>query len=96
MPANKKHLTQSPWQRLAKITAGFVGGYTVTQTLGMVLMLWWDFTNALITLQFGGFILWSVLLILAFLSKSGFKILGIYLLLTALFSLVIYFNHFNN
>jgi hypothetical protein len=33
MPANKKYLTQSPFQKFLKITAGFIGGYTVMITL---------------------------------------------------------------
>lgn len=36
---------------------------------------------------FAGFILWAVLLLLAFLTRSGWKIWLIYLSLTVLFSL---------
>ena len=42
MPANKKYLTQSPLQRFLKITAGFVGGFIITEAFHMVLALWFD------------------------------------------------------
>lgn len=84
MPANKKHLS-SPFQRFAKITAGFIGGYIVTELLHIYLMLWWDMTNAIMTLRFAGFILWCALLITAILSKNGWKIWGIYLLISLVF-----------
>ena len=92
MPANRKHLTKSPWQRFAKISAGFVGGYLVTQAFHMLLMQWWNSANALITLRFGGFALWVTLLILAFLAKSGLKIWGIYLLMIAIMTALIFLN----
>lgn len=92
MPANRKYLTKSPWQRFAKISAGFVGGYVVTQAFHMLLIQWWNPANALITLRFGGFALWVTLFILAFLAKNGWKIWGIYLLSTAIMAVLIYLN----
>lgn len=91
MPANKKHLTKSVSQRIAKITAGFVGGYLVTVSFFMALAFWMDHKDVLLTLGFGGFILWTGLLIVAFLAKNGWKTWGIYLLLILVFSLIIYF-----
>lgn len=91
MPANKKHLTKSPMQRFAKISAGFAGGYIVTEALHMVLALWLDASGALITLRFGGFILWAVLLIIAFLARNGWKVWLWYLLVTGLLAIAIYF-----
>jgi hypothetical protein len=41
-------------------------------------------------MAFSGFILWVALMIVAFLAKSGWKIWGIYLLITLLCSLLIY------
>lgn len=90
MPANKKYLTQSPWQRFAKITAGFFGGYLVTLSLFMALAYWIDHKAVLLSLRFAGFLVWVTLLILAFLAKNGWKIWGIYLLISLLFSLIIY------
>ncbi|MDT7830447.1 hypothetical protein RQM65_17395 [Pricia sp. S334] len=83
MPANKKYLTQSPALRFAKISAGFVGGYMVTQALHMLLIKWWSTASAIITLQFAGFALWAILMILAFLSKNVWITWGVYLLVTA-------------
>ncbi|WP_434037517.1 hypothetical protein [Formosa sp. 4Alg 33] len=84
MPANKKHLS-SPLQRVIKITAGFIGGYLVTEVFHMFLVVWWDVPNALITVRFAGFILWTALFIISFLAKNGLKIWGIYLLISLVF-----------
>ena len=92
MPANRKYLTKSPTQRFAKISAGFVGGYFVTQAFHMLLIEWWSSANAIITLQFAGFALWVTLMILAFLSKNGWMIWGIYLLATTSMFGVLYLN----
>lgn len=89
MPANPKHLS-SPWQRVAKISAGFIGGYLVTITFHMALSFWLNHVNVIITATFTGFILWASLMVIAFLSKNGWKIWGIYLLLSLLFSVIIY------
>ncbi len=90
MPANKKYLTKSPWQRFAKITAGFIGGYLVTLSLFMTLSFWLDHRAVLLTLRAVGFMLWAGLLIVAFLAKNGWKVWGLYLLVTLLFALLIY------
>lgn len=91
MPANKKYLTKSRSQRFAKISAGLVGGYLVTESLHIALAFWVNHVNVLMTLRYGGFILWVGLLILAFLAKNGWKIWGIYLLLSLFFCILIYF-----
>ncbi|MEH6679109.1 MAG: hypothetical protein V7724_01110 [Sediminicola sp.] len=91
MPANKKYLTTSWLQRFAKISAGFLGGYMVTMALHMALAQWTDRATIMITTAFTGFILWAVLMMLAFLARNGWKIWGLYLLLTLVFSLFIYF-----
>lgn len=87
MPANKKHLTASPWQRLLKITAAFIGGYMVTMSLHLLLMTFLDKSAVFMTMKFSVYILWCVLMILAFLSTNGWKIWGIYLGLSLLFFL---------
>lgn len=92
MPANKKHLTKSGWQRFAKISAGFLGGYLVTVSLFLALAYWVDHKAVLLTLRFGGFMLWAALLVVAFLGRNGWKTWGIYLLLTLVFSLIVYFS----
>lgn len=78
MPANKKYLS-SPGQRWLKITAGFFGGYAVMLSLFAVLSLWVGRQNALVSGVFFGYILWAILLVLAFVAKSGWKVWGIYL-----------------
>ena len=90
MPANKKYLTQSKWQRFAKITAGFLGGYLVTIAIHMAVAVWFGSKNTVITMSYSGFILWAALLIIAFIPKNGWKTWSVYLVITELFSAVIY------
>jgi len=80
-------LTASAWQRALKITAAFIGGYLVTISLHLLLMTFLDKATVFITMKFSVYILWSVLMLLAFLAKSGWKIWGIYLGLSLLFFL---------
>ena len=90
MPANPKYLTQSKWQRFAKITAAILGGYFVSVTFHLALASWFNRANVLITMAFTGFILWVALMVIAFLSKNGWKIWGIYLFISLFFSILIY------
>jgi hypothetical protein len=87
MPANKKHLTKSPWLRLAKILAGVVGGYTVMFSFHMLLTKVFPQENVVATSFFTGYILWVMLLLVAFLVKNVWKVWVAYALLTLLFSL---------
>ncbi|MDO5970890.1 hypothetical protein Q4Q35_13845 [Flavivirga aquimarina] len=91
MPANPKYLS-SNWQRFAKISAGFLGGYFITITSHMALSYWVNHVNLIITSSFTSFILWVILMIIAFLAKNGWKIWGIYLILSLLFLIIIYFS----
>ncbi|MFB9078309.1 hypothetical protein ACFFLS_16625 [Flavobacterium procerum] len=90
MPANPKYLTQSVWQRIAKITAAILGGYFVTITFHLALATWFNRANVLMTMAFSGFIVWVALMVIAFLAKSAWKIWAIYLLLSLVFCLFIY------
>lgn len=90
MPANPKYLTASNWQRFAKISAGILGGYLVSITFHLVICYWFNHVNVIITATFTGFILWATLLVLAFLAKNGWKIWGIYLFISFIFSSIIY------
>jgi hypothetical protein len=96
MPANAKYLTTSPWQRFAKISAAIVGGYGVTMSLHVALAAWSNHVNVLITTTFSGFILWTVVMILAFLSKNGWRVWLICLLLTMVFTAIAYLGKFYN
>lgn len=90
MPANSKYLNPSFWPRFSKITAAILGGYFVSVTFHLALASWLSRPEVLMTMAFSGFILWVALMVIAFLAKSGWKIWGIYILLTLLFSALIY------
>jgi len=90
MPANKKYLS-TPFQRFLKITAGFIGGYVVMLAFHVLVTHIFDKKDVVATASFTGYLLWAVLLLLAFLAKNGWKIWGIYLLLAAAFALPYFF-----
>ncbi|MBP1221937.1 hypothetical protein [Flavobacterium sp. 1355] len=96
MPANPKYLTQSIWQRFLKITAAILGGYFVSVSFHLALASWLNRANVLITMAYSGFIVWVALMVIAFLAKNGWKIWGVYLLLTMLFCIIIYFGQTSN
>ena len=81
MPANKKYLS-TPFQRFLKITAGFIGGYVVMISFHVLVTHIFEKKDVVATACFTGYLLWAVLLLLAFLAKSGWKIWGLYLLLS--------------
>ncbi len=86
MPANKKYLTKSPWLRLAKILIGSIGGYAVMFSFHLLICKVFPQRDVIVTSFITGYIIWSILLLLAFLSKSVWKIFTIYLVLTLIFS----------
>ncbi|MBO0329124.1 hypothetical protein [[Muricauda] lutisoli] len=89
MPANKKYLNPSPSQRFAKITAAILGGLIVAVMFHLALASWFNHVAVIITSTFSAFILWAVLMVVAFLGENGWKVWGIYLL-TSLVLFVIY------
>ena len=91
MPANKKHLNPNFLHRFTRISAGLIGGYFVTVSFFLALSYVLDKVAVLFTLVFGGFLLWVGLLIVAFIAKKGWKIWALYLLLTYVFSSIVYF-----
>ncbi|MBX3240957.1 MAG: hypothetical protein KIT80_15735 [Chitinophagaceae bacterium] len=84
MPANKKYLS-TPRQRILKVSAAILGGYLVTTSFHLFLLLFLDKKNVLITMFFSTYILWATLMVFAFLSKNGWKIWGWYLLASLVF-----------
>lgn len=96
MPANKKYLSTSPFQRFAKISAGLLGGYMVTVSLFLALSLWINHVNVLMTLLYGGFIFWAFLFVFAFLMKNGWKVWAIYLVITLVCCGLIYLGKIYN
>lgn len=87
MPANKKYLTRSPWVRLSKLIVGIVGGYAVMFSFHMLLTKVFPAENVVATAFFSGYILWAVLLLVAFLVEKVWKVWAAYAALTLLFSL---------
>ncbi|MEM7485211.1 MAG: hypothetical protein AAF348_08380 [Bacteroidota bacterium] len=90
MPANKKHLSSSR-QRFLKISAGILGGYLVTifahNALGSLLT---EKGGLIITTAYTSFLLWATLLVLAFIAKNGWKVWGLYILLSIIFASIIF------
>ena len=87
MPANKKYLTKSPWLRLLKIIVGFIGGYIVMFSFHLMLTKIFPQENVIATAFFTGYILWAILLLVAFLIQNVWKVLAAYTVLTLLFSI---------
>lgn len=88
MPANKKYLTTSPWQRFAKISAAILGGLAVSVLFHLALASWFDRRAVIISSTYTAFILWALLMVLAFLGKNGWKVWGIFLLASLLLGLL--------
>ncbi len=89
MPANLKYLS-SKGQRWLKVTAAIIGGYAVTVTFhNAVGVFLTNYKGALIiTSAYFSFILWAILMVFAFMIKNGWKVWGIYLLLTIIFTCI--------
>ncbi len=92
MPANKKYLTTSSWQRFAKISAGIVGGYIISALLHIALAYWLPNPEmVLITSVYTLYILWVAIIIMSFLAKNGWKLWALYLAIIIVLSVLIYF-----
>ncbi|MEM1337976.1 MAG: hypothetical protein AAF717_07610 [Bacteroidota bacterium] len=92
MPANPKHLS-SPGQRVLKVTAGIIGGFIVSILFHNAIGSLLENKGALIiTTAYSAFLVWALLLALAFMFKNGWKAWGIYLLLILVFGTIIYFS----
>lgn len=92
MPADKKHLS-SPGQRFLKVSAGILGGYFVTVLSHNAIGSFLTNKDALIvTSAFSSFLLWAALLVIAILSKNGWKVWAVYMLLIVLFLAIVLLN----
>ena len=96
MPANKKYLNPSFSQRFAKITAAILGGLMVSVMFHMALASWFNHVTVIITSTFSAFILWAILMVVAFLGKNGWKVWGIYLLASLVLFIIFYFGNQTN
>lgn len=93
MPAKKEYLT-SPGQRAIKIATAILGGYLLSTAFHLLIgaLLPTEGRNiVMLTSTFTLFLLWGILMVLPFLAKSAWKVLGLYILLTLIFSVIIYF-----
>ncbi|MBP2832381.1 hypothetical protein J8281_09305 [Aquimarina sp. U1-2] len=92
MPANPKHLSSNS-QRIVKITAGILGGYLVTilfhNSIGSLLS---EKAGLLITSAYSSFFLWSILLIVPFLFKNGWKAWATYIIIILICAGIIFIN----
>ncbi|MBP2834227.1 hypothetical protein J8281_18670 [Aquimarina sp. U1-2] len=90
MPANQKYLS-STRQRWLKITAGVIGGYLVTMLIHNAIGIHLANKGAIaLTSAFSAFFTWVGLMVWAFMSKNGWKIWGIYLLIIGVCFVIIY------
>lgn len=91
MPAKQKYLS-SAGQRALKVSAGLIGGYLLSTAFHLFLARIPGIgLNLLVSGTFSGFLLWVVLMVMAFLARNGWTVWGIYLLLTLLFGVLTYF-----
>lgn len=90
MPANPKYLNPNPWQRFAKISAAILGGYLLSMLLHLVLAVWLDPVTVLITCTYSSFLLWTLLMVIAFLSRNGWKLWGYFLLSGGILGVLLY------
>lgn len=74
MPANPKYLSQSKWQRFAKLSASVVGGFLVAVSLHLAIAVWLpDRKNIFVTYSFSLFLLWTALMFIPYLLDNGWK-----------------------
>ncbi|MDR6193224.1 hypothetical protein [Siphonobacter sp. SORGH_AS_0500] len=91
MPARKEYLS-TPGQRALKLSAGIIGGYLLATAFHLLLAVVTSFREqVLLSSTFTFFPSWVGLMILAFLARNGWKIWGIYLMSSVVFSGIIYF-----
>ncbi|MBD3581852.1 hypothetical protein [Flavobacterium selenitireducens] len=93
MPANPKYLTATFWPRFSKITAAIIGSYFVTMTFHLMLASYLDKNIVTITSAYTAFLLWVTLMILTFVANNGWKVWGIFLVLSAVFAGITYAAH---
>ncbi len=90
MPANPKYLS-TPGQRILKTSAGLLGGFALSTTVHLALAVIPGIgLNLLVSGTFSGFLLWAVLMVLAFLARNGWMIWAIYLALSLLLGSLAY------
>lgn len=97
MPANKKYLTKSPWQKFAKLSSGILGGYIIAALFHMCCALWLpNSKEVLVTSIFTLYLVWVTLMLVPYLFENGWKVWGIYLLIIIALYIIYYFGNKNN
>ena len=97
MPANRKYLTDSPWQRGAKISAGILGGYIISALLHIALAYWLpNYKLVLITSAYSLYIVWVAIMIVSFMAKNGWRLWALYLIICIVLVVSIYFGKVYN
>lgn len=86
MPAQTRYLS-SRGQRALKITAAILGGYLVSASFHLMLGAL-PFGREVVVVLSGisFFMVWTGLMVMGFLVRNGWKLWGIYLVLTLIFA----------
>lgn len=93
MSVNKKYLTQSKWQRFAKISAGILGGFLVSTSVHLAFASFVQEDSVLLilsTFSFTVFLVWLPLMLLPFYFENGWKCWLWYVKFIVIFSVIIY------
>ncbi|SNY95391.1 hypothetical protein [Flagellimonas pacifica] len=94
MPANPKYLSHSGWHAFAKISAGIFGGYLIAAMFHMALALWLpNHRVVLITSAYSIFLVWTLCLLLPFLSKNGWKVWLIYMAVILILAVAVHYGN---
>lgn len=96
MPANKKYLTTSPWQRFAKLSCGILGGYILSALIHINLSYLFVNKPPFLSVTLNTvFILWVGFICIPYLFKNGWKA-WLYYLIAILGLALLYFFVFKN
>lgn len=97
MPANKKYLTTSSWQKFAKISAGLLGGYAIAALLHMCLPLFLPYPKeVLVTSIFTLYLVWVTLMLIPYLYENGWKVWLVYMAIIIVLYMIYSFGNQTN
>lgn len=93
MPANPKYLEKSNWQKFAKISAGIIGGCTISILIHLILPILFQpyHKELLLTAIYTMYILWTLLIFVPFFFKNGWIAWLLYLVLIVILYVVYQF-----
>lgn len=90
MPANRKYLMTSGWNKTSKFLAAFLGGLTVITSVVMALSSWLNPQVVVITAIYAGFILWILLMLLVYWIRKAWVSWLVFTCITLLSALFMY------